>query len=137
MRVFLDTNVLVSAFATRGLCADVLRHVLADHELVLGEPVVAELRRVLREKIRLPRAHLDRIEEFLRENEIAPRPKKAAAIPIRDASDRWILATAIAAKVDVLVTGDRDLLDIVRTCPVKLCTPREFWDLLQAKPRER
>lgn len=137
MRVFLDTNVLVSAFATRGLCADVLRHVLADHELVLGEPVVAELRRVLREKIKLPKAHLDRIEEFLREHEIAPRPRKAAAISIRDASDRWILATAIAAKVDVLVTGDRDLLDVTKESPVKIRTPREFWALLQAKPRER
>ena len=34
VRVFLDTNVLVAAFATRGLCADVVRTVLAEHELV-------------------------------------------------------------------------------------------------------
>jgi predicted nucleic acid-binding protein len=49
LRGFLDTNVLVSAFATRGLCADVLRHVLTEHELLTGEVVLAELRRALRE----------------------------------------------------------------------------------------
>ena len=36
MRVFLDTNVLVSAMATRGLCADVLREILTSHRLVVS-----------------------------------------------------------------------------------------------------
>lgn len=40
MRVFLDTNVLVSAFATRGLCADLMRHVLAEHDLITGEVII-------------------------------------------------------------------------------------------------
>ena len=42
MRVFLDTNVLASAFGTRGLCADVLRLIMAEHELITGEVVVEE-----------------------------------------------------------------------------------------------
>jgi predicted nucleic acid-binding protein len=41
VRVFLDTNVLISAFATRGLCAELFRSVIAEHELVLGEVVLA------------------------------------------------------------------------------------------------
>jgi uncharacterized protein len=40
VRVFLDTNVLVSAFATRGLCADLLELVLLEHDLVLGRWVI-------------------------------------------------------------------------------------------------
>jgi len=32
VRVFFDTNVLVSAFATRGLSADLLRLVLTEHD---------------------------------------------------------------------------------------------------------
>jgi len=47
VRVFLDTNVLVSAFATRGVCADLVRFVLAEHTLVTSEVVLRELRRVL------------------------------------------------------------------------------------------
>ena len=136
MRVFLDTNVLVSAFATRGLCADVLRLTLSEHDLVLGTVVVAELRRVLLGKIKLPKAQWSAIEAFLREHEVVARPRKAPSIRVRDASDRWILATAIAAKADVLVTGDRDLLDVAGESPVRILTPREFWALVRAKPRE-
>ena len=40
MRVFLDTNVLVAAFATRGLCADVFRLVLAEHELLVSAALI-------------------------------------------------------------------------------------------------
>jgi len=39
VKVFLDTNILVSGVATRGLCADVIRLVLAEHELITGEVV--------------------------------------------------------------------------------------------------
>ena len=66
MKVFLDTNVLVSAFATRGLCADVLRQVLAEHELLVGERVLREVGRVLRAKLRVPQPVIDEIEQFLR-----------------------------------------------------------------------
>ena len=40
MRVFFDTNVLVSAFLARGLCADLLRLVLSEHTLLCSEVVL-------------------------------------------------------------------------------------------------
>ena len=51
MRVFLDTNVLVAAFATRGLCADVFRLVLAEHELLVSPALIEEVTRTLTKKI--------------------------------------------------------------------------------------
>ena len=54
MKVFLDTNVLVSAVATRGLCADVLRETLVSHQLVISTPLIAELKNILHTKIRIP-----------------------------------------------------------------------------------
>ena len=45
VRMFLDTNVLVSAFASRGLCAEVLELVLLDHDLIVGRNVLRDLRR--------------------------------------------------------------------------------------------
>ena len=47
MRVFLDTNVLIAAFATRGLCEDVLRTTLSEHDLIIGTQVLAEVERAL------------------------------------------------------------------------------------------
>jgi putative PIN family toxin of toxin-antitoxin system len=131
LRVFLDTNVLVSAFATRGVCADVLRVVLAEHTLVTGEVVLRELGRVLRTRIGLPARAVREIDEFLREHEVASKPPARAAVPQRDPDDQWVVASAVDSRADVLVTGDRDLLDIAADAPIKIVDPRGFWDLIR------
>ena len=131
MRVFLDTNVLVSAFATRGVCADVFRVVLAEHTLVTGEVVLGELGRVLRTRIGLPPGPVREIAEFLREYAVVPKPAARAAVPQRDRDDQWIVASAVDGRADVLVTGDRDLLDIAADAPIKIVDPRGFWDLVR------
>ncbi|HBH01166.1 MAG: putative toxin-antitoxin system toxin component, PIN family [Candidatus Rokubacteria bacterium RBG_16_73_20] len=131
MRVFLDTNVLVSAFATRGVCVDVLRVVLAEHTQVTGEVVLEELGRVLRKRIGLPPQAVKEIDEFLREHEVVPKPAARATLPKRDPDDQWVVASAIQGRADVLVTGDRDLLDIARVAPIRIVDPRGFWDLLR------
>ena len=58
MRVFLDSNVLVSAFATRGLCVDLYERLLTEHQIVIGEPVVAEVLDVMKRKFRASAALL-------------------------------------------------------------------------------
>jgi predicted nucleic acid-binding protein len=70
LRVFFDTNVLIAAFATRGLCADLLAHVLQKHELVVGEVVLEELREKLRIKIKLRKETIGEIEALLREGTV-------------------------------------------------------------------
>ena len=62
MKVFFDTNVLIAAFATQGLCADLFAHVLLEHGLVVGEVVLTELRTTLRTKLKLPKKTIDEIE---------------------------------------------------------------------------
>jgi putative PIN family toxin of toxin-antitoxin system len=136
VRVFLDTNVLVSAFATRGMCADVLRLVLAEHTLVTGDVVVRELDRVLRSRIRLPRPKVDAIVAFLREHEVVPKPAKPSSLNLRDEDDRWVLASAVAGAAEVLVTGDSDLLDMAALAPLEIVNPRGFWELAR-RPRRR
>jgi len=54
LKVFLDTNVLASSIATRGLCSELLEIVIHDHELLTCRPMLRELERVLTEKLRLP-----------------------------------------------------------------------------------
>lgn len=64
MKVVLDTNVLLSALATRGLCEAVLEVCLANHEIVLSEYILKELRRNLKSRLRLPAAQVDEIVVF-------------------------------------------------------------------------
>jgi len=135
VRVYLDTNVLVSAFATRGLCADVFRHVLTEHDLLTGEVNLTELRRVLRRRFRVPAPTVAAIEELLRGQEVVPRPRKPYSVPVRDPDDVWVLASAIAGKADVLVTGDNVLLELSGKVPVRILDARGFWQHIRRKRR--
>ena len=129
MRVFLDTNVLVSAFATRGLSADVFRLVLAEHELIVGRIVLEELRRVLEEKIGLPDSAVEEATGLLEERGVVPTVDEDPGVEVSDPSDARVLATAIAAGAEVLVTGDRDLLSVKgRVRGLRILDPRGFWE---------
>lgn len=132
MRVCLDTNVLVAAFATRGLCADVFRTVLAEHDLVIGDVILEELRRVLTGKFKVPPGRLAVIDAVFAPFPCLPKPATPGPTAIRDPADRWVFATAVAGNADVLVTGDRDLLAIQATASIRILDPRAFWELLRA-----
>ena len=87
MKVFLDTNVLVSAFATRGLCADLVNAILAEHELVVGETVLRELQRVLKQKLRVPADIVEETDRFLRYEAAVVHDAPILALEIRDTND--------------------------------------------------
>jgi len=52
----------LAAFATRGLCADLFAHVLLEHDLLVGDVVMGELRAKLRTRVKLPKKTIDEIE---------------------------------------------------------------------------
>ena len=137
MRVFLDTNVLASAAATRGLCADVLREVLASHELLISAQVLGELRRVLRNKFGVDQELIDEFIWLMRQDTVLARPGQMPSVEIQDQDDLPILSAAISAGADVFVTGDKELLDIDRIENLAILSPRQFWEKLKAQPRRR
>jgi putative PIN family toxin of toxin-antitoxin system len=128
VRVFIDTNILVSAFSARGLCNELYEYVLNEHELFTGEVILQELRRVLKDRIGVSPPDLKIIEDLLREHEVVPTPSEPHTLDIKDPDDKWVLATAVAGRADVLVTGDNDLLDIGSQAPMPIMTPRNFWN---------
>jgi uncharacterized protein len=135
VRVFLDTNVLASAFGTRGLCADVLRLVLENHELATGAVVIEELRRVLARKFGVPSRTANEIESFLRGYHVEPKPHEPPNLKLRDRNDRSVVASALKARAAVLVTGDREMLDLEEKFEgLRILSPREFWNLAAGKP---
>jgi len=133
VRVYPDTNVLVSAVATRGLCADLFQMILADHELLVGETVLAEFTRILTRKLHLAPNHVSEWVTFLRrQGELIPTGP-LLRVKVRDPHDRPILAEAVAGRAHVLVTGDRDLLDLTVAIPLEILSPRAFWDRLRSE----
>ena len=131
MRVAFDTNVLVSAVATRGLCADVFNLVLAEHKLIIGETVIAELKKVLRQKMRVPAEAIEEFEALLRQESSVVGKTKDLPVAIRDKSDVAVLSEVIAGNAEAMVTGDRDLLELDTVLPLQVLTPRGLWKRLR------
>jgi putative PIN family toxin of toxin-antitoxin system len=131
VRIFLDTNVLASAVATRGICADVFQVALAEHQLVVGEKVLTELHRVLQKKFRATLELADETDGVLRrEAEVfgkAPR----LGLSLSDADDVVVLEQAVAGQAEVFVTGERGLLEAELELPLRILSPRGFWDLMR------
>lgn len=109
MRVFLDANILFSASKSDGAIRRLLELLIeGGHELWGDAFVVEEARRNLATKF--PEA-LGRLEAVLEETQLLPTSARAA-LPaevgtLLPEKDRPVLAAAIRAGCDVLVTGDR------------------------------
>ena len=114
MRILIDTNVLISAILGNGTpYRAYVKAVTYPHTAILCDQNVSELKRIFARKF--PQK-LPAMEHFL---QLAYEAIELVAVPeqmipaeqqIRDAADRPILRAAYAAKVDVLLTGDKDFL---------------------------
>ena len=135
MKVFLDTNVLASAVATRGLCADVLREVLTSHELIISDALFKELERVLQQKFKLPSSLISEFLNLLKQDTILVKPVDVPKINIKDKNDLIILASAINGNADLFVTGDKELLELAKVENLEIVSPRAFWEKLKSQSK--
>ena len=111
MRILIDTNILFSALLFPGSKpAKALLYVAQNHEMVLCDRNISELRDILNRKA--PKVLPD-AEVLLAEMsyELIPAVDYAEKL-IRDAKDQPILNAAIISDVDVILTGDRDFLSL-------------------------
>lgn len=138
-RTVLDSSVLVSAFIQpRGPVAGLLRDpVRSRYRLCLSEPILEETARKLLTKERLRRSYAypdSAVEDFvdlLRADAELVADLPALRVVPGDPQDDMIVATALAAEADYLVTGDRrHLLPLGTYRGTRIITPRQFLDLL-------
>lgn len=129
LRAVIDVNVLVSGLLTPGSSSPPprIRHALTIRTIraVASPDLVSELDEVLhRRKLAryLSTTDADRaVTEFRRTAEMH-YPEEAPTPISRDRDDDYLIALTHYAKADLLVTGDRDLLDI--TDPgIRILTP--------------
>ena len=124
MRILIDTNILFSAVLfPNSKPAHALLHVTNEHELILCDRNIAEIRDILRRKA--PR-YLPDAEVLLAEMayELIPAVEHAEKL-IRDAKDQPILNAAIVHHVDIILTGDKDFLSLKMERP-KCMTVAQF-----------
>ena len=111
MRILVDTNVLFSALLyPSSKPARALLYVADNHEMVLCDRNIAELRAILGKKA--PRFLPDAEVLFAELSYELILAVDHAEKLIRDAKDQPILNAAIMADVDVILTGDKDFLSM-------------------------
>jgi len=130
MRVFIDTNILISASMSKNgnPYLAYIKAVSLPNQGVVCDQNLDELRRVYNRKFR---NKMDSLQEFLAlalpvlEVIQTPTINLDVEAKIRDVSDRPILRAAIAANVDVILTGDNGFLKSGIVKP-RIMAPAEF-----------
>jgi len=135
VKLLADTNVWVAAFATRGLCADLLRlslrrHGRAGFELLTCAAVREETLRILREKFGASAATLGDVHTAMAMAREVPSAEWQPPADFPDPDDVPIVGAALAADADLLVTGDRALLALACIESLAIVTPRAAYQHL-------
>ena len=125
MRILVDTNILFSALVfPRSKPARALLYITDNHEIVLCDRNITELRDILKRKA--PK-FLPDAEVLLAEMSYELIPADHAEKLIRDAKDQPILNAAIVSDVDIILTGDKDFLSLDMEHP-KCMTVAQFFE---------
>ena len=129
MRAVIDTNVLISGLLWRGPPHALIEEAKAGSFTIVSSPaLLGELSAVLRRRkfhAILSRSRTDPERELgnlRRLAEIVDPPPLAAPVS-RDADDDKVLAAAIAARADLIVSGDADLLTLRRHDGIRIVDP--------------
>jgi uncharacterized protein len=131
VNVVLDTNVIIAAFASRGLCEAVMTVCLDRGGLVISDYILDEVAEKLSNKLKMPATRVREIVKFLRDNARIVTPADMPADACPDADDLPILGTIVAAKAECLVTGDAALLALDKFAGIPINSPRQFYELLK------
>jgi putative PIN family toxin of toxin-antitoxin system len=128
MKVFLDTNVIISAFITHGHATELMEYCLVNHKIYTSDFIIEEVKKHLKNKFGYNNDEVDKVIDFIKLNFInTGNYKKLTKIISRDADDDNVLAAAESKKADCIVTGDKDLLIIKEYKNIKILSPRDFW----------
>lgn len=135
MRVVIDSSVLVAAHISRaGVCAELLDDVLMDHELVMSEFIIDELARKLREKFKFSEDEIAEVSSHLLADCEIVSPAEIPSSACRELNDLPVIGTAVAGSADVLITVDKDLLDLQKYSGIPIIRPGQFWSQVDTQP---
>ena len=134
VKVVFDTNVWISIFMEKKL-KDEFSKIKQDITFYVSEDIGLEVSKVLQ---------YPRIAEILRKSAISEKdvlqilavnskrvePKMKLRVVNEDAEDNKILECAMAAGAEIIVSGDKHLLEIGKFRKTRILTPTEFFDSL-------
>jgi putative PIN family toxin of toxin-antitoxin system len=127
VRALFDTNVLLAAFLTEGVCEKLLTRARKHHfDLITCPFILHEFECILAKKFSATRQEKERARALIAEAAMAVvHPSGIPSGACRDKDDDNVLACAVAAAAEHLVTGDKDLLHLKTFKKIRIITPRD------------
>ena len=132
MKIIFDTNVILAAFLTEGLCYKVLNRCIGNFEIIISNWIIREVTEKLKIKFNVPSSQIQSVTRFIKNYFIHIEPSGEIPDICRDKDDNNVIHLAEFSKADIIITGDKDLLDIGVYKKCKIISPRQFWELLVA-----
>jgi len=132
MRLVLDSNVILAAFATRGLCHALFEYCLEKHDVIICEEILGEVRAALLGKIKVPEEVVGQVDSYLRSSAELVRPAEIDVPDLTDLSDLPILGSAVSSGALYLITGDGELLELRKVGNTDIVSPRTFWEKMKS-----
>ncbi len=132
MRIVLDSNVIIAAFAARGLCNALLEYSLENHDVMICEEILGEVRAALLGKIKVPEEVVGQVDSYLRSSGELVRPAEIDVPDLTDLSDLPILCTAVSSGAAYLITGDGELLKLRKVDNTEIVSPRTLWEKMKS-----
>ena len=129
MTVVVDTDVVVAALVANGLCRELLHRTIRLRIAATSDALLLELETTLRGKFQITPS-VGVFRDLFRSSVQVVEPKPLPARVCRDPTDDVVLATAIAAGADGVVTGDQDLLVLGTWQRIAILSPRAFLERL-------
>lgn len=132
MKIFIDTNVLISAFVFGGKAGILLKYLIgSENELILSSYVDTEFKEKLHEK--WPEK-AEKLYKMFHEIEAFHFVESSNQVlgELRDEKDVPVLSDALFYNADILLTGDKDFLESDIENP-NIMSPAELYNFLNLK----
>lgn len=129
MKILFDTNVLIAAFLKGGSSYEVIEEAIHEHEIYYTTFVISEFRRVLRNKFHYPKSLINEFVIFIEKFFIKGITADIIDNICRDSVDDQVLADGAINQVNVIITGDKDLLNLKTHKEIRIIHPSEYWNL--------
>lgn len=131
IRVVIDTNVWLSGLIFGGKPEEIIK-LFVDETIivVVSEELLSELRRKVMERFPLYVPSLSLLEASIRKDAEMVKLGSQTIQVSRDDDDNKFIETGVIGECQFIVTGDKDLLDIVVYKDIKIVTPSKFLEFL-------
>lgn len=131
MRIILDTNVLVSGLFFPGIPLKILKSIKqGKYRIIVSQEIVDEYKRTI-DKLAARFANVidanAQLELIILSSDIC-QPQKLIEPVCADPDDDKFIACAIASKTKIVVSGDKELLNVSGYKGIEVLTPRQFTD---------